>query len=83
VYLIVRRLGAEALPKRSRKKVSPHRIRHTAITAAVRNAREIGLAREEVKKFSRHTDLRMLDRYIDADSQAQAKLARSIGERLN
>lgn len=82
LYLIVRKLGAKALPKGSRKKVSPHRVRHTAITAAVRGARAVGLSREEVRRFSRHADLRMLDRYIDEDDRAQALLANAIGKDL-
>jgi integrase len=82
VYLIVRGLGSEALPKRSRQRVSPHRIRHSAITLAVKHAKDAGLAREQVRQFSRHADMRMLGRYIDADDKAQAKLARTVGDRL-
>lgn len=81
VYLIIRSLGKEALP-RSRRKISPHRIRHTAITSAIKQTRECGLAREEVKKFSRHADMRMLGKYFDAEDKAQAMLAHSVGERL-
>jgi len=79
VYEIVRKLGRTALPKGSRKRVRPHGIRHTAITEAVRRAKEVGLAREEVQKFSRHRDFRMVARYLDAHDQAQKKLGAVIG----
>lgn len=81
VYLIVRGLGKAALPS-SRRKIGPHKIRHTAITSAVRLAKANGLAREEVQKFSRHKDFRMVARYIDADDRAQAILANANGARL-
>ena len=82
VYEIVRDLGREALPKGSRRWVRPHGIRHTAITEAVRRAKDAGLAREEVQKFSRHKDFRMVARYLDANTRAQERLSAAIGESL-
>lgn len=82
VYAIVRALGKAALPSSSRKRISPHKLRHTSITSAVRRTRELGLSREEVRKFSRHGDMRMVNRYLDADDNAQAKIAKSVGDRL-
>lgn len=82
VYEIVRGLGRDALPKGSRRRVRPHGIRHTAITEAVRRAKEVGLAREEVQKFSRHRDFRMVARYLDAHDQAQKKLGAAVGDAL-
>jgi len=82
VYEIVRALGRDALPKGSRRRVRPHGIRHTAITEAVRRAKEVGLAREGVQKFSRHRDFRMVARYLDAHDQAQKKLGAAIGGSL-
>jgi len=82
VYELVRKLGRVALPKGSRRRVRPHGIRHTAITEAVRRAKEVGLAREEVQKFSRHRDFRMVARYLDAHDQAQKKLGAVIGESM-
>jgi integrase len=78
----VRGLGKEALPSRSSRKIGPHKIRHTAITAAVRLAKANGLAREDVQRFSRHKDFRMVARYLDADDRAQGILARANGARL-
>jgi integrase/recombinase XerC len=82
VYLIVRGLGKEALPSKSSRKIGPHKIRHSAITSAVRLAKANGLAREEVQKFSRHKDFRMVSRYLDADDRAQEILARANGANL-
>jgi integrase/recombinase XerC len=82
VYELVRGLGRDALPKGSRRRVRPHGIRHTAITEAVRRAKEVGLAREEVQKFSRHRDFRMVARYLDAHDQAQKRLGAAVGEAL-
>lgn len=83
VYLIISRLGRSALPARSPRRIGPHKIRHTAITSAVRNAVASGLAREDVKKFSRHKDMRMVARYLDEDDDAQRKLAKAVGSRLD
>jgi integrase/recombinase XerC len=82
VYEIVRGLGRDALPKGSRRRVRPHGIRHTAITEAVRRAKDVGLAREEVQKFSRHRDFRMVARYLDAHDQAQRRLGAAVGDAL-
>ena len=82
VYEIVRGLGRDALPKGSRLRVRPHGIRHTAITEAVRRATEVGLAHEEVQKFSRHRDFRMVARYLDAHEQAQIRLGAAVGASL-
>ena len=38
--------------------------------------------REDVKKFSRHSDFRMVARYLDADDDAQQKLSSAIGKAL-
>jgi integrase/recombinase XerC len=83
VYEIVRGLGRDALPKGSRRRVRPHGIRHTAITEAVRRAKEVGLAREEVQKFSRHRDFRMVARYLDAHDEAQKRLSAVVGSGLS
>lgn len=83
VYLIIRGLGKLALPIRSTRKIGPHKIRHSAITSAVQLAKANGLAREEVQKFSRHKDFRMVARYLDADNRAQQILARANGAQLD
>lgn len=82
IYELVRRLGAEVLPRGSRKAVRPHDIRHTAITEAVRRAKDAGLASEEVQRFSRHRDFRMVAKYLDADRGAQSRLAQQVGNCL-
>lgn len=79
VYLIIRSLGKQVLPPRSSRKIGPHKIRHSAITSAVRLAKANGLAREEVQKFSRHKDFRMVARYLDIDERAQEILAKANG----
>jgi hypothetical protein len=40
------------------------------------------LAREEMQKFSRHRDFRMVARYLDAHGQAQKKLGAAVGDEL-
>ena len=82
VWEIVRALGAAALGSRSKKRVRPHGIRHTAITEAVRRAPSVHVMREDVKKFSRHSDFRMVARYLDADDGAQQKLGAAIAKDL-
>lgn len=82
VYMIVRSLGQAALPPHSRKRISPHKIRHTAITSALQQTKRLGVGREAVKAFSRHKDMRMVLRYIDADDKTQERLANAVGRRL-
>ena len=82
VYVIIRRLGELALARNSKKRVSPHRVRHTAIIGAVHSTAALKLSREEVKKFSRHKDMRMVTRYLDEHDRAQAILAKAVGDRL-
>jgi integrase/recombinase XerC len=86
VYEIVKAMGVLAVPdgrSRKHKGIRPHGIRHTAITEAVHRAKGLGLAREEVQKFSRHKDFRMVARYLDADDEAQKKLAGAVGDVLH
>lgn len=83
VYVIIRELGDQVTAAgKKRRKIGPHKIRHSAITSAVRLAKANGLAREEVQKFSRHRDFRMVARYLDADDRAQAILAKANGDLL-
>jgi hypothetical protein len=83
MYEIVREHGRDALPKGTRRRVRPHGIPRTAITEAVRRAKEVGLAREEAQKFSRHRGFGMVARYIDAHDQTQKRLGAAVGSSLS
>ena len=83
VYGIVKALGRIAIPLGRLKGIRPHGIRHTAITEANRRTKELNLPREDVQKFSRHKDFRMVARYLDAEDQAQKRLGASVGSALH
>ena len=73
VYTIVRRLGAQA----GLAKVRPHGLRHTAITEA------LDLTNGDVRavqRFSRHRDLRTLQRYDDCRRDLGGEVAKRLGE---
>ena len=59
------------------KKFSPHRIRHSAITAAL-DATNGNI--REVQKFSRHSQLDILIRYDDCWKDAQGKISDLLGD---
>jgi integrase/recombinase XerC len=59
------------------KKFSPHRIRHSAITAAL-DATNGNI--REVQKFSRHSQLDILMRYDDCWKDAQGKISDLLGD---
>ena len=67
---IVKRLGL-AVGVRT----TPHGLRHTAITEAVRKNNVL-----DAQIFSRHTDLRTLQTYYDRDKGTAADVAASIAE---
>lgn len=70
VYRLVRELGEDA-----GLRVRPHGLRHAAITEA------LDLTRGDVRKvqrFSRHRDLRVLNRYDDAREDMAGEVARLV-----
>ena len=56
-------------------KVTPHGLRHTAITEAVKSAQANGIGLEEVRDFSRHADVKTLMIYRDRERNVQGQLA--------
>jgi integrase/recombinase XerC len=75
VYAVVRRLGAAAGVA-----VSPHGLRHTAITEACKVAQAAGIGLEEVLDFSRHKDVSVLMIYRDRERNVQGRLAALVAE---
>ncbi len=72
--LVVRALG-----ERAGIKLSPHRLRHSAITQACKLAQANGINLEEVCDFSRHKDVRTLMIYRDRERNVQGLLASLVG----
>lgn len=70
VYRIVRGLGEKAGIK-----VTPHGLRHTAVTEAVKQAQANGYGIEEVRDFSRHSSVATLMVYRDRERNIQGQLA--------
>lgn len=73
IYRIVRGLG-EKIGIQTR----PHGIRHTAITEAVKKAREKGIGLEEITQFSDHQDVHTLMIYNDQERNIQGTLSELI-----
>ena len=59
-------------------KVTPHGLRHTAITEAVKSAQANGIGLEEVRDFSRHADVKTLMIYRDRERNVQGQLAAMV-----
>ena len=55
--------------------VTPHGLRHTAITEAVKGAQANGIGLEEVRDFSRHADVKTLMIYRDRERNVQGQLS--------
>jgi integrase/recombinase XerC len=77
VYLIVQRLGNQIGIK-----VSPHGLRHTAITEACKAAQAAGIGLEEVLQFSRHKNVNVLMIYRDRERDVQGQLAALVAEQV-
>jgi len=73
LYRLVRRLGEEIGIK-----TRPHGIRHTAITEAVKKAKENGIGLEEVVDFSDHREIKTLLIYRDRDRNVQGQISELI-----
>lgn len=72
VYSLVRTIGAEALEGRV---VSPHRLRHSAVTTAVK---DLGLTMSEAQSFARHKSVATTTAYFDAAGEQQAKVTGAL-----
>ncbi len=70
---IIRKLGKEIGIQ-----TGPHGIRHTAITGAVKKAREADIGLEEVVGFSDHKDVKTLLIYRDRERNVQGTLSKLI-----
>lgn len=77
IYKLVNRYGKRAGIK---KRLSPHRIRHSSITAAL-NA--TGGDLRKVQKLSRHRDFNTLLIYDDNRFKAQAELSELLSGLIN
>lgn len=75
LYRIVREMGQQVGIK-----VTPHGLRHTAITEACKAAAQKGIDLEEVLDFSRHTDIRVLTIYRDRERDVQGLLANLVAD---
>jgi len=73
IYRMVRKLG-EDIGIMTR----PHGIRHTAITEAVKKAKENGIGLEEVLDYSDHKEIKTLLVYRDRERNVQGKLSNLI-----
>ena len=74
VYRIVRALGASV-----GLTVRPHGLRHAAITAALELS---GGDVRKVQRFSRHSDVRVLQRYDDNREDLSGEVARAVAATL-
>ena len=72
LYLVVRQLG-----ERAGLRVRPHGLRHVAITRALDLT---GGDIRSVQKFSRHKDVRLLQRYDDNRQDLGGAVARRLAE---
>jgi integrase/recombinase XerC len=72
--LLVRALG-----KRIGIKLSPHKLRHSAITQACKLAQANNIDLEEVLDFSRHKNVQTLMIYRDRERNVQGTLAALVG----
>ena len=75
IYRIIRKLG-KAVGIETR----PHGIRHTAITEAVKKAKDTNIGLEEVVDFSDHKDVKTLLIYRDRERNVQGTLSKLIAE---
>jgi integrase/recombinase XerC len=72
-------LLVSALGKRLGVKLSPHKLRHSAITQACKLAQANNIDLEEVLDFSRHKNVQTLMIYRDRERNVQGTLASLVG----
>ncbi len=77
LYRIVQRLGSDT----GILKLSPHKIRHTAISTACERAAEAGINDlTKILHFSRHKNLKTLQVYLDDHENCQGKIAEVVAK---
>lgn len=69
IYRLVRSLSPGA------KRLSPHRMRHGAITATVR---ELNLSLADAQELARHKNPQTTSRYVDRKGETQAKVTNAL-----
>ena len=80
IYRIVVELGQRV---KSPRKVRPHGIRHTAITAATRAARAAHLGLEAVMAFSDHQNVQTLKFYLDEEDGLQRQVSQMVAAQIH
>ena len=72
IYRLVRAMGAEALEGRV---VSPHRLRHSAVTTAVA---DLGFSIADAQALARHKNVATTQSYFDRSGELQAKVTTGL-----
>jgi integrase/recombinase XerC len=80
IYRVVVELGRMI---KSPRKVRPHGIRHTAITAATRAARAAHLGLEAVMAFSDHQNVQTLKFYLDQEDGLQRQVSQMVAAQIS
>lgn len=75
LYRMLRKLGADL-----GLEVRPHGVRHTSITLACRLAQKQDIGLDEVRQFSRHKSVSVLQIYLDQDRNVQGALADLVSQ---
>lgn len=70
IYRMIQKIG-----KKTGQRVTPHGLRHTAITTAVERAQREGIDLAKVLHFSGHRELATLQIYVDNYENYQGKIA--------
>lgn len=73
IWWMIKKLGED-----TGQRVSPHGLRHTAITTAVERAAAEGIDLSKVQQFSRHANLKTLQIYVDNHEDYQGRVARMV-----
>lgn len=76
IYRLVRAMGAEALEGRV---VSPHRLRHSAVTTAVA---DLGFSMADAQALARHKNVATTQSYFDRSGELQAKVTAGLAHFL-
>jgi integrase/recombinase XerC len=79
IYRVIYALGVAV---GSSRKVRPHGIRHTAITAATRAARAAHLGLEAVMAFSDHKNVQTLKHYLDEEDGLQRQVSAMVAAQV-
>lgn len=72
IYRLVRVMGAEALEGRV---VSPHRLRHSAVTTAVA---DLGFSMADAQALARHKNVATTQSYFDRAGELQARVTQGL-----